>query len=838
MLESENLFEDDSAVTRVRKAEECAAGCIVCAQHELPGGTKDEIENLAAKYYRETESEQRLILGDCIEVMKSMDADTFTAVVTDPPAGIAFMGKEWDKDKGGRDEWIAWMTTVAAEVLRVCKPGAHALVWALPRTSHWTATAWEDAGWEVRDRVAFAFGCLSEDTEILTTNGWERYHKNIANSIVLCYDIDKESFEFRRPSKEFVYDNVYPAYRIRSDSTDQLVSRGHRVIVERGGRKVFVEAEALECRETVPVLESLRCLPEAIPSVDEGTSYTKDDLLSRVCRKENIEIENRRVKGQGSKLLDKDNVSSLRKANRDANVLEVQGSLLQPLMPIQGLYRTFASVLQQWKRKIASWYWHGWGQESSLERWGNLFQDSWQLCYGKICEMSERLFSYGTQGWICDGAQVDSGQVSWKTTTACGVRTSYQPRSDRQSSGKLDALQKQPRAQGLRRTRASVKEVEYHGKVWCVQVPTGAFVARRSGQMFITGNSGFPKSAAIDKHIDKKAGAVREVIGKLKQPAASGFQQGKNNWDTACGVETAPATPDAKTWAGYGTALKPAVEDWWILRKPIEKGLSIAENCVKHGTGALAIDNSRVKTADDLSCHGSKVPSNIMGQVKPCDPFQSAGQSIGRFPANLAHDSSDTVLAEFAKAGVSKGGSGTHCNNRDENGNCKGHNNAGRSTSGETFHAKETVGIKDEGTAARFFTSCPAESGDYPPFWYGAKAGRKEKEKGLEGEEKRHGGCLNGNADVVNGRKIGAEPDKPVQDVSNGHPTVKPLSLMRWLCGLVKMPEHNLILDPFAGTFSTLCACKQLGIDAVGIEKEEEYFRIGKLRLRQSHVCA
>lgn len=80
------------------------------------------------------------------------------AIVTDPPAGISFMGRDWDGDKGGRAAWIAWMTSVMAECLRVLKPGGHALVWALPRTSHWTATAIEDAGFEVRDIVMHLFG--------------------------------------------------------------------------------------------------------------------------------------------------------------------------------------------------------------------------------------------------------------------------------------------------------------------------------------------------------------------------------------------------------------------------------------------------------------------------------------------------------------------------------------------------------------------------------------------------------------------------------------------------------------------------------------------------------
>lgn len=103
-------------------------------------------------------SDAEIIVGDCVEVMRRLPADFFHSLVTDPPAGISFMGKDWDDDKGGAEEWITWMTQVARECLRVLKPGAHGLVWSLPRTSHWTATALERAGFEIRDCVTHLFG--------------------------------------------------------------------------------------------------------------------------------------------------------------------------------------------------------------------------------------------------------------------------------------------------------------------------------------------------------------------------------------------------------------------------------------------------------------------------------------------------------------------------------------------------------------------------------------------------------------------------------------------------------------------------------------------------------
>ena len=94
--------------------------------------------------------------GDCRDALPHIRG--VTGIVTDPPAGISFMGKDWDGHKGGRDAWIEWMTDIAAKAIETLPPGGIALVWAIPRTSHWTATAWENAGWECRDVITHHFG--------------------------------------------------------------------------------------------------------------------------------------------------------------------------------------------------------------------------------------------------------------------------------------------------------------------------------------------------------------------------------------------------------------------------------------------------------------------------------------------------------------------------------------------------------------------------------------------------------------------------------------------------------------------------------------------------------
>jgi DNA modification methylase len=88
--------------------------------------------------------------GDCLEVLKSLDAESIDAIVTDPPYGLAFMGKKWDYDVPSTDIW--------QECLRVLKPGGHLLAFAGTRTQHRMACRIEDAGFEIRDMIAWVYG--------------------------------------------------------------------------------------------------------------------------------------------------------------------------------------------------------------------------------------------------------------------------------------------------------------------------------------------------------------------------------------------------------------------------------------------------------------------------------------------------------------------------------------------------------------------------------------------------------------------------------------------------------------------------------------------------------
>jgi len=91
-----------------------------------------------------------LYLGDCLEVLRTLPDNSVDSVVTDPPYGLKFMGKKWDHDVPPVEVW--------AECLRVLKPGGHLLAFAGTRTQHRMACRIEDAGFEIRDMIAWVYG--------------------------------------------------------------------------------------------------------------------------------------------------------------------------------------------------------------------------------------------------------------------------------------------------------------------------------------------------------------------------------------------------------------------------------------------------------------------------------------------------------------------------------------------------------------------------------------------------------------------------------------------------------------------------------------------------------
>ncbi|SDY29551.1 DNA methylase [Pseudomonas sp. NFIX28] len=108
------------------------------------------LHGLADLHGAEAMSEYQLYHGDCLEQLRLMPDNSVDSIVTDPPYGLSFMGKKWDHDVPAVEVW--------AECLRVLKPGGHLLAFASTRTQHRMAVRIEDAGFEIRDMIAWVYG--------------------------------------------------------------------------------------------------------------------------------------------------------------------------------------------------------------------------------------------------------------------------------------------------------------------------------------------------------------------------------------------------------------------------------------------------------------------------------------------------------------------------------------------------------------------------------------------------------------------------------------------------------------------------------------------------------
>ena len=321
--------------------------------------------------------------------------------------------------------------------------------------------------------------------------------------------------------------------------------------------------------------------------------------------------------------------------------------------------------------------------------------------------------------------------------------------------------------------------------------------------------SGFPKSHNISKGIDKAAGAEREVVGqkirgdveeaKSKGSTYSVADANKNNKAIfGYGIEdiTVPATPAAKQWQGWGTALKPAHEPMVLARKPIEG--TVANNVLTYGVGGLNIDGARVATSDSFG-GGAKGTSGFAAGYE--GDGWVAGSDQGRWPANFIHDGSDEVVALFPDSKSSKpnGEYGQH-NDTDSNAIF------GKGLSSST---PNRAPLGDSGSAARFF--------------YCAKASKRDRNEGLDGFEVKR-------PDTRSTTGMGTFDEKGVAAQSNHHPTVKPTDLMRYLCRLIT-PPAGIVLDPFMGSGSTGKAAILEGFDFIGIDQSAEYVEIAKARI-------
>lgn len=224
--------------------------------------------------------------------------------------------------------------------------------------------------------------------------------------------------------------------------------------------------------------------------------------------------------------------------------------------------------------------------------------------------------------------------------------------------------------------------------------------------MWIYG-SGFPKSMDISKAIDKQAGAIREKEKCGSLGSSSSFADDKwTQENSGMRVVDNPITNEAKQWQGWGTALKPANEPICLARKPISEK-TVASNVLKHGTGAMNIDESRIGTDDKLVRPEISRTDNIAYGKGLGVGVQDEPQ--GRWPANVIFDEeAGKVLDE--QSGHLKSGSHKPVDTEKKN-----------KVFGKYNQANINEFAANEGGASRFF--------------YCAKASKAERNAGLDSAE-------------------------------------------------------------------------------------------------------
>ena len=309
--------------------------------------------------------------------------------------------------------------------------------------------------------------------------------------------------------------------------------------------------------------------------------------------------------------------------------------------------------------------------------------------------------------------------------------------------------------------------------MWCIEVPTGAFVARRNGYIFITGNSGFPKGTDLSKAADKQAGAQREVISKSARHGGAGQLDSQFHLPGIADEHTdvtAPATDLAKSLDGWFTKgkVKPAVEVIIWARKPISEKTEL-DNMTKWGVGGVNCGACMVPSDEPITVNVLEQWSGF-GQVK--QPSYVPQQQAGRFPANLL---------------VTGNALGTGSKYFDV----------------DAWAAAHGIAEDDWSNAA--------EGGllqiTKPPV--------SEKEAGLRGVVP----CTT--CGDIHSAEHTDSRGKQVPCKRNSHPTCKPVTLMAYLINFLTRPGAT-VLDPFAGSGSTLVGALQSGRHAVGVELDAD----------------
>jgi len=347
--------------------------------------------------------------------------------------------------------------------------------------------------------------------------------------------------------------------------------------------------------------------------------------------------------------------------------------------------------------------------------------------------------------------------------------------------------------------------------------------------LYWTHSQGFPKATRV-------GGKDYEATGEMKKGAATSNTNSLNPFQSEFSIKV-PISETARRFAGhrYGRQLiKPAVEVILCFQKSYA-GRPI-ESITATGAGTINIEKGRIKgTAgvrkEEIARNGGVFGGNqtrpyieeALAQGVPSRPTYET-DSAGRWPSNFLLDEESAALLD-AQSGTLKSGLMKAGQER-----VKSLGDGGYSGSMPDRIANSTYG--DSGGSSRFFFQSNWQAEEHEPFRYCAKAGRLEREAGLEGFELRP---KSGHIQQSEGRKM--HGDTETFPCRNNHPCIKPVRLTKYLASLLSSPPEyapRRILVPFSGSGSEMVGCVLSGgwEFVQGIELSSEYARIAEARIK------
>jgi DNA modification methylase len=584
------------------------------------------------------------MMGDCLEKLKDLEDNSIDSIVCDPPYGLGFMGKKWDYSVPSVDIWV--------ECLRVLKPGGHLLAFAGTRTQHRMAVNIEDAGFEIRDMIAWVYG-----------SGFPK-SMNVASAIEKMgepkTEPDPEEIEFCSWLRENSTESVVSSTLGKRfwDCEVQIVNTAKKDNPIMGRRSLVPTSsrwQRFKDKYGEPIPDRIEQLAKPVPLRAEtpGEEWKPG--------KGNGTLGSGKWAGWGTAL--KPAVEPVTWAQKPFTVV--------PPLAIMEAQNTVALVtcLSLSSAKYA---------ETLLTLSPKEYEEvsvsalliagiSRTLCSESESEKTDMFRSPGAvrtilsivESWkiILDASS--SRQNMFTTSMATSLTTALRILS-------CSILQTMHESIAESQTSKKESSVNANTVVKILSALNAPYSQETSAQELVS----LLTELNNVLNVDQSFAEVAKIANTVLRGAITDLEEKVN----------------------------PPLEPVTLARKPLSG--TVAANVLEHGTGALNVDGCRV--AHDEDCR-MMAPSQA-NIDNPSEKYRQAGRRAavlelkpaGRWPANLIHDGSDEVVSLFPDTGTSKGGNSTQINSGSGRYNWNSGDNKAKPDGNDP-------GYGDSGSAARFF---------------------------------------------------------------------------------------------------------------------------------------